>query len=256
MRSFVAFLKKEAIEALRSGRALILFILFFAFGIMNPAIAKLTPWIMELLAESLAESGMTVTALEVNALTSWTQFFKNIPMALIVVLLMHSGALTGECASGTLIPLLTKGLARYKVILAKLAAVLFIWSVGYWLCYFVTYFYNAYFWDNGIAVGLLPAVLFWWLFGMFTICLCILFSSFARSYAGVLLGTGTTVLLSYLLGFLPKLKYAVPTSLMSSAALLVGLESSGDYTVAAVMTVALSILSAAVAVVVFNKRQL
>ena len=74
MRAFVAFLKKEMLECLRSGKLLILGALFLGFGIMNPAVAKMTPWLLELMAEEMAESGMTVTAVTVDALTSWTQF--------------------------------------------------------------------------------------------------------------------------------------------------------------------------------------
>ena len=73
MRSFVAFLKKELMESSRSGKTLFVLILSFAIGVMNPAIAKLTPWMLDLLSESLAENGMTVTQVTVNALTSWKQ---------------------------------------------------------------------------------------------------------------------------------------------------------------------------------------
>ena len=51
MRSFIAFFKKELLESARSGKFMILGILFFAFGVMNPAVAKLTPWMLELMAE-------------------------------------------------------------------------------------------------------------------------------------------------------------------------------------------------------------
>ena len=68
---------------------------------MNPAIAKLTPWMMESMADSIAETGLVVTAVEVDAMTSWTQFYKNAPMALIVFLLMFAGILTSEYQSGT-----------------------------------------------------------------------------------------------------------------------------------------------------------
>ena len=40
MRSLIAFIKKEFTEQLRSGRLIILGLLFVLFGIMNPAIAK------------------------------------------------------------------------------------------------------------------------------------------------------------------------------------------------------------------------
>ena len=161
MSSFFAFLKKEVLESYRSGKLLLLGILFVAFGVMNPAIAKLTPWLLEVLSEELADSGMQITAASVDAITSWTQFFKNTPMALIVFVLLYGGSFTKEYGSGTLILLLTKGLARYKVLLAKTTLMLSLWTVGYWTCFGITFGYNAYFWNNGIAVALAPAAVNW-----------------------------------------------------------------------------------------------
>ena len=57
MKSMIAFMKKEWMEQLRSSKVMILGILFVLFGVMNPAVAKLTPWLLELMSESLAESG-------------------------------------------------------------------------------------------------------------------------------------------------------------------------------------------------------
>lgn len=42
MRSLFAFIKKELTEQFRSGRLMILGLLFVLFGIMNPAIANNT----------------------------------------------------------------------------------------------------------------------------------------------------------------------------------------------------------------------
>ena len=80
MKRFLAFLKKEIMEQFRSGKLLFLGILFVLFGIMNPAVAKLTPWLLEVMADSLAQSGMTITQVTVSAMDSWVQFFKNIPI--------------------------------------------------------------------------------------------------------------------------------------------------------------------------------
>ncbi len=256
MRAFLAFFKKELLETLRSGKLLLLAVLFLVFGIMNPAIAKLTPWLFELLSEELAESGMVVTEVTVDALTSWTQFFKNIPMALIAFVLLLGGVFTREYESGTLILVLTKGLARYKILLAKFALLLTLWTAGYWLCFLVTYAYNAYFWDNAIAVGLMPAVWHWWLFGVLVVALMTFFSVLLRTYSGVLLGTGGVVLGSYVLAFLPKAGKILPTSLMNSAALLVGVERAEDYLWAAVVTATVSILCVCISVPIFNKKQL
>jgi len=256
MRSFIAFFKKEILESARSGKLMILGVLFFLFGVMNPAIAKLTPWLFEMLSESMAESGMIVTGVTVDANTSWTQFFKNIPMALIAFVLIYSGIFTKEYEKGTLVLMLTKGLARYKVILSKAAVILLVWNAGYWLCFAVTYGYNAYFWDNSVAVGLTAAVLNWWLFGMWVCCLTVLFSVLFTSYSSVLLGTGATVLGSYLLGLLPKVKAFMPTSLVNSGALLVGAEGSDVYVKALVVTVLTSLACIAASVPILNKKQI
>ena len=88
MRQLSAFLRKEGMELIRTGKIWILLIIFILFGIMNPAIAKLTPWMVETMSDSLAESGMVLTEVKVNAMTSWNQFYKNISMALIIFALM------------------------------------------------------------------------------------------------------------------------------------------------------------------------
>ncbi|MBR7098471.1 MAG: ABC transporter permease subunit [Clostridia bacterium] len=256
MSAFFAFLKKELLEACRSGKLTFLLILFFLFGVMNPAIAKLTPWLFEIMSESLEESGMVVTHVTVDALTSWTQFFKNIPMALIVFLLMYSGSFTKEYEKGTLIPILTKGLPRYKVVLSKALVMVTVWTVGYWLCFAVTYAYNAYFWDNAIAVHLASAVVNYWIFGLWTVCLSVLFSVLSKSFSAVLLGTGGCVLASYLLQQLPKLRTYMPTSLMNSASLLLGAEQPQDYTLSLILTATISVACVAISIPVMNKKQL
>lgn len=256
MRSFLAFFKKELTESTRSGKLTILGILFFAFGIMNPAIAKLTPWMLELMAEELAESGMTVTAVTVDALTSWTQFFKNVPMALIVFVLLYASVFTREYESGTLLLLLTKGLSRTKVVLAKMALLLVFWTVGYWLCFGVTYLYNAYFWDNSIAQALIPAVALRWLFGVWTLCLLVLFSTLTKSTSGVLLGTGGVVLAAYLPGLIPRLADHTPTALMSGMSLLVGAKNPSDYAISIALTLILSITSVVLAILQMRRREI
>ena len=243
-------------EQVRSGRLLILLILFTLFGIMNPAIAKLTPWMLETLSDSLAENGMTVTTVTVDALTSWTQFYKNVPMALIAFILLESAIFTKEYQAGTLVLTLTKGLHRYKVVVAKTAVLLFLWSAGYWLCFGITYGYNAYFWDNEIAKNLMLSVISWWLFGVWTVILTVLFSVIARSGSTVLLGTGGMCLAAYLLGLLPKLKEYVPTMLMNGTQLIYGTNAADDYTTAIIITIVLCILCFGASIPLFNKKQL
>lgn len=216
----LAMLRKEWMENVRGGRLLNLLVLFVIFGIMSPAIAKLTPWLMEMMAEEMAENGLVVTEVEVDALTSWTQFFKNIPMALLAYAVLHGTVLTKEFETGTLILFLTKGLARWKVIAAKLLMMVFTWTAGYWLCFGITYGYNAYFWDNSVAEGLLPAVWLWWVFGLWMISLLMLFSVLLCRGNGPLIGTGISILVVYLLSMVPKIKTYCPAQLMGGMAFI------------------------------------
>lgn len=256
MKSLLAFMKKEYLEVTRTGKIIVLILLFVLFGIMNPAIAKLTPWIMEMQSEALAESGVIVTNIQVDAMTSWTQFFKNIPMALIAYVLIFSNIFTKEYKSGTLLLVLTKGLSRYKVVLAKTLLLLSLWTSGYGICFAITYGYNAYFWDNGIADNLLSAAAVWWLFGIWVICLIVLFSSLLRNNTGVSLCTGGTVFLAYLLSIIPKVKVYSATMLMNTNSLLIGAEGINTYIKAIIIVVISCVICITVSIPIMNKKQL
>lgn len=256
MRQLTAFARKEFMELVRTGKLFLLLIVSVLFGIMNPAIAKLTPWMMEMMADSLAESGMVVTAVKVDAMTSWTQFYKNIPMALVIFILMFSGILTAEYQKGTLINMLTKGMVRWKVILAKACTVLVCWSVCYWLCYGITYGYTGYFWDNSDAAHLFFAAFCMYLLGIWLISLIMLMSSFCNSTSGVLAAVGGIFAVIYLLGMVPKLTKYLPVYLSSASRLLTGEGGAADYRMAVIITVASAIALFTGAVISFNKKNL
>lgn len=256
MKTFFAFFKKELTENLRTGRVTILAIIFVLFGIMNPAIAKLTPWMMELLSDTLAENGMVITEIKVDALTSWTQFYKNIPTALIVFVLITCSTLTGECQKGTLIPVLTKGLSRAKVLCVKLVTQVLLWTGCYWICYGVTYTYNVYFWDNSIVRSSASASFAYFLFGLWVVTLIILCSSFSPSNTGVLLGTGGAYVAAYLLSLIPSLHRYTPIQLTESMPLLTGASEPESLMWAVAITALLSVLNVVIAVFIFNKRKL
>lgn len=256
MKSLIAFMKKEWMEQVRSGRFMILGIVFVLFGIMNPAVAKLTPWMLELMADSLAESGMQVSTVEVDAMTSWVQFFKNIPMGLIVFVLMQSSIFTKEYESGTLVLALTKGLKRRNVVFAKTLMLTVLWTLYYWICYGVTYVYNAYFWDNSIASNLTFSAVCWWVFGLWTIALLVLFSTLTDTGSLALLGTGVVAVGAYLIGLLPKVKEYSPSLLMDGNSLIYGLAKPEDYGVAMVVTVVFGLVCLGLSVPVLDKKRI
>lgn len=256
MRAFVSFFKKEWLEQLRTGKLVMLGAVFVLFGIMNPAIAKLTPWLLETLSDSLAQSGMTVTAYEVTAFDSWTQFFKNIPIALIVFVLAECGIFAKEYSGNTLVLCLTKGLSRRKVVFSKTATLAVLWSVLYFLCFGITLLYSAYFWNNSVLHALGFSVCGWWLLGILAVMLIPLFSAVFTANTAVAAGVGCVFGASYLLGFLPTVKRFVPTFIMKTAPLIYGQAGSEDYYAALVIIAMLCVASLTAAVLIFDKKQL
>ena len=256
MRALLTFVKKEMLEQLRSGKLIFLAILFVLFGIMNPAVAKLTPWLLELMADTLAESGINLTTVTVSAMDSWVQFFKNIPMGLIAFVLLESSIFTKEYASGTLVLSLTKGLARVQVIVSKTIVLMLLWTACYWLCFGITYGYNAYFWDNSVAQSLAFSVVCWYLFGIWVLALTLLFSTLANSNTGVLVGTGGVAFASYLVGWIPKVNTYLPTGLTDGTSLIYGAREAKDYVMSIVVAAVIGVFCFGVSIPIFNKKQL
>ena len=256
MRSLFAFMKKEMTEQIRLSRVPVLGILFILFGIMNPAVAKLTPWLLNMMADSLAESGMIITEVTVTALDSWVQFYKNIPMGLIAFVLIEGGIFTKEYSSGTLILSLTKGLARYKVVLCKGLVLITVWTLFYSVCFGITYLYNAFYWDNSVAESLIQSVILYWIFGLWIVSLMVFFSTVSQSSVGVLVGTGGVTFASYLVGAIPRAGDYLPTMLTDSNSLIYGVREPSDYLSALIITIVSGAAFFAMSIPVFNKKQL
>ncbi len=256
MKQLVAFTKKELMEIVRNGKLLILIIIFSLLGIMNPAIAKLTPWIMKQFSDSLEETGIVVTEVTVDAMASWTQFYKNIPMGLIVFLLLFSGIIANELQKGTLINMITKGMSRKAILIAKTIVTLALWTFNYWLCYGITYGYNAYFWDNSVAKHVGVAAALFYILGVWLIFLMMMMAAFFNTASGVTVGTGAVFFLSYLLSVVPDIKKYLPTKLMDAGGLLAGAGAVKDYFACLGVVAVLCIIQFVISLVVFDKKQI
>ncbi len=254
MRTLTAFMHKEWIESVRTGKITLLALLFVVFGIMNPAVAKLTPWLLKQMAAGMAETGLSVSEVRIDALTSWAQFYKNMPMALLIFALVFSGVLTNEYAKGTLIPLVAKGLGRRKILASKGLMIAALWTVGFWTSYGITYGYNAFFWDNGAAAHLPFAAFGLYGFGLWLISLLLLFSTFADSGSGVVLGTVLLLAAVYLLGLLPALNDYAPVRLLETAKLAAGSGPPSDYAAALAVAAVWAAVNIGIAVLRFDRK--
>lgn len=253
MKTAIAFMKKEMLEYVRSGKIYILLAIFVIVGILNPGTALLTPWLMENLQSS--DSGMVITMTnEISAMDSWAQFFKNLPIAMIAFVLITGGTVTTEIQRGTLIPVFTKGMSRFTVLLSKAVILIGIWSIGYWLCFGITYVYSDLYWDNSVAKNIGFAAFCSWLFGVMLIAAMAFFSSFISSFGGVIISVGGCVFVQTLISLVPKTVKYLPYKLMNAFGLL-SIEKPGDYTIAVIVTLVVSVVCLAMGCIIFNKRE-
>lgn len=254
MRAFIAFTKKEWVESIRTYRLFILLAVFFVLGIMNPLTAKLTPTILA----NFAPEGMVIEVPTPTALDSWIQFYKNVPqMGLIVLVIMFSGSMTGECSKGTFINMVTKGLKRSTIIFAKFTMSVILWTLSLLLCFGLSAYYTAYYWDlNGFS-QILQSVFCLWLFGVFLLAALIFFGAIARSNYGSLLLTGCVVVFLFLLNMLPSLQQYNPIYLLeSSQSLITGELVMSDFGNSILVTLLISVLGVVGSVLCFDRKKL
>ena len=256
MKGVIFYSGKEVCELIRSKRLFIFTTVFLLVGLMNPAIAKFIPLIMEMEKETFQAMGLTVSEIEVTALDSWLQFSKNIPIAIIIVLIMFSGICTSEYESGSLIPLLTKGLSRSSVIISKFMIMLITWSLGELICFGTTYLYSAYYWDNSVVKDILFANFVTWLFGVFIISCIVFFSSFVSSAGQVILSVGAVYVSFSIIGMFSKAKEYLPNRLIDSASIFKGDLIPSDFITSAVITIGLSIFLVVLAFPITYRRQM
>jgi ABC-2 type transport system permease protein len=254
MKSYIAFTKKEFCENIRTYKFFIMMAVFLLLGMMNPITAKLTPQLLK----SLMPKGMNITITEPTALDSWAQFFKNVPqMGLIVLVIIFSGIMANEFSRGTLINMLTKGLSRSVVILSKFTMVSIVWTLSYVLCFAVTYAYTVYFWSSDGIHNILLSVFCLWLFGILLLAIIMLGGVLFTNNYGGLLFTGGFVVVLLLLNISPTIQQYNPITLVSSnMALLTSTMAVSDFILPIVICSIGIITFIAVAIVLFNKKQI
>jgi len=254
MNNYIAFLKKELLENIRTYKMPIMLLVFFVFGIMNPLTAKITPDLLT----ALMPEGMSVTLTEPTAFDSWTQFFKNVSqMGLIVMVIVFSGILGTELSKGTLINMLTKGLSRSAVILSKYTCMAMIWTMSIIISFFVTWGYTVYLFPSGEIVNLLFSVFCLWVFGMFLLALLLFAATLTKNNYGCLLITGAGVVACMLCNIIPAAHKYNPLSLATDNMSLITntVEASSLYCTIWIAGI-LSLIFIASSILIFRKKQL
>jgi len=252
----ITFLNKEFTEYIRNGKFYVCAIIFAIMGVLSPAVAKLTPQLYEMMADELKEAGIVATNVKVTAFDSYTQFFKNAPMALAAFVLLYAGILTVEYQKGTLVMMITKGLSRKKILAAKSVLLILTWTVLYFGFFAITQGYTVYFWDISIVHNLAQAILYFYIFGLYIVSLMILSSVISSGMSGVLIGVAGPVLVFTMLGIVPKISKYFPTKLMDGMGLIKGDVKLSEYNFALIITLVLIVIHFLLATILFRKKAL
>ena len=232
MKGYIAFIKKEFVENLKNYRFFILFAIFAIFGLSSAFLAKFTPEIIEALG-----AGFEATE-EPIALDAWQQFFKNISgIGFSAFIILFGSCMSSEYSKGTLLLLVTKGLARPAVILTKYTVAAVSMTVSFWVSFVGAYGYTDHLWPDTSLSYIVPSAFFMWMIGFLYLSIlilgCVLFSMVRP---------------------LSALNPIVLTS--RNVDLISGKISITEFTVPFIISVVLSVVFLVAAISAFNKKQL
>ncbi|WOO87693.1 hypothetical protein RZE82_01800 [Mollicutes bacterium LVI A0039] len=254
MALFKPFFYKEFLKSFRNYTFYILLILFSFFGFSNPIIAKLMPEIFKLAESDLG--GITLVLPEPTALDSWMQFFSNISTQLGLFILMFSSIFTIELSSGSIITMLTKGMPRHLIITSKFAFLVVVWTIMYYLTFFITYFYTPLLLtatlDNQLIMSFFP-----YFYGILLISISLWGGVITKSSIGSIVFPLLYTMLMSALSFISLPKDFIPAVLSRDSILLLTNEVSlSHFTIPTIATFFIIIFFIGTAIAIFNKQHI
>jgi ABC-2 type transport system permease protein len=255
MRGFAAFVRKEAVEILRTWRIWVLPGILLFFAVTGPVMARYTPEIVGAVGGS--QVAAIVKAIPTPTyLDAYGQWIKNLSqIALFAIIIIYGGIVSAERKSGTAILVLTKPVSRSAFVVAKalvhsafLALTVLVGTLITWG-------------GTGIMFGKAPAgPLFasagtWLVFGVLFVAVMTLLSVAISSQAGAAgVGLGVFALTSIAAIWKPLGTYS-PAALVGSPTLLAaGKSVEVGWPIAA--SVLLAIVLVALAAWSFGRKEL
>lgn len=252
MNGYVAFVKKEFAENIKNYRFFILFAVFLIFGITSAFLAKFTPEILSALSADMEMSSQPA------ALDAWKQFYKNISgVGFSAFIILYGSCMSGEYSKGTLVLMVTKGLPRKAVILAKYTVAAVLMTICYWSSYAAAYGYTALLWkDTDLSNVVLAAFALWMVGFLYLSILMVGCVVFRQTFTSILFTGGIAALIS-LAGILEPAAGFNPFILTSkNVDLISGAAAPWDFIMPALTSVVISVLGLLLAVRLFDKKQL
>lgn len=251
MNGYIAFVKKEFMENIKNYRFFILFAVFLTFGIASAFLAKFTPEILSALAADMEMNSEPV------ALDAWKQFYKNISgVGFSAFIILYGSCLSTEYSKGTLILMVTKGLSRKAVILAKFTVAAILMTLCYWDSYGAATVIQL---TYGIiqTADVAFAAFALWIAGFLYLSIlmvgCVIFK---QTFTSILFTGGIAALIS-LLGVIKPLAGLNPFILTTkNVDLISGMAAVSDFLIPALISIGISISGLLTAIWLFNRKQL
>ncbi len=252
MNGYIAFVKKEFMENIKNYRFFILLAVFLILGTMSAFLAKFTPEILSALAADMEMASEPV------ALDAWKQFYKNISgVGFSAFIILYGSCLSSEYSKGTLVLMVTKGLSRKAVILAKYTVAAVLMTICYWISYAAAYGCTACLWNDTDLSNTAPAAYGLWLVGFLYLSIlitgCVIFR---QTFTSILFTGGIAAVIS-MPGMMEPIAGFSPFILTSKNVDLISGETvPSDFIIPAFVSVAVSISGLFVAIKLFQKKQL
>ena len=177
-------------------------------------------------------------------LDAWKQFYKNISgVGFSAFIILFGNCLSSEYSKGTLVLMVTKGLSRRAVILAKYTVAAALMTVSYWIAYAAAYVYTALLWKDICLSNVTFAAFLLWIIGFLYLSIlmigCVIFKQMFTS----ILFTGGIVALISLFGMIEPIAKFNPFILTSkNVGLISGKIIPAEFIIPAFISVVLSIL--------------
>jgi ABC-2 type transport system permease protein len=156
MRAYRVLLVKELAEQWRTGRLLVVAVVFLIFGLTSPFLAKYTPEIVKLAASSVAIHVPTPTMKDAVA-----QLVKNLSqLGALVAILLTMGTVAGEKESGTAAFIIVKPVSRFAFLAAKFCGLALTMLGAVAVCGAAAYVYTVLLFAAPSVSGFVAACLF------------------------------------------------------------------------------------------------
>jgi len=259
MRNYLIFLNKELFESYKTYKLLIMAAVFLFLGMASPVTAMFMPEILKwAISSDPATAGMDLSGLITVpvAFDSWMQFFTSYigQMGIFALVIVFSGMLSSEFSRGTLTIMLSKGLSRSTVILAKLTNAFIIWTASYALAALVAWGYTVYFFPGEVVPNLFLAVFCLWVFGLFLLSLTMLMATLTKRGFACMLALGASAVVLIILNLSPQIAKYNPGSLVDLPVRLTADAATPSQTLPVLAFAFIGImLFSALAILVFSK---